>query len=78
MQIHVFEVGHDVMQPLSESSIDRYTGTVRTTRGGAIRWTSFSIIHGTERWRSEGVQIGGIRSARGILGNWFDKDYDEQ
>ncbi len=29
-----------------------------------------------ERWRSEGVQIGGIRSARGILGNWFDKDYD--
>jgi hypothetical protein len=22
------------------------------------------------------VQIGSIRSARGILGNWFDKDYD--
>ena len=29
-----------------------------------------------ERWRSEGIQIGGIRSARGILGNWFDKDFD--
>jgi len=52
------------------------TGTVRTTRSGAIRWTSFSIFHGEERWRSEGVQIGGIRSARGILGSWFDKDYD--
>jgi hypothetical protein len=22
------------------------------------------------------VQVGGLRSARGILGNWFDKDYD--
>ena len=29
-----------------------------------------------ERWRSEGIQVGGIRSARGVLGNWFDKDFD--
>lgn len=41
-----------------------------------IRWTTFSIFHGEPRWRSEGVQIGGLKSARGILGNWFDKDYD--
>ncbi|KIW11278.1 hypothetical protein PV08_10578 [Exophiala spinifera] len=54
----------------------RIRGTVRKTASGAIRWTTFSIFHGEERWRSEGVQIGGIRSARGILGNWFDKDYD--
>lgn len=26
-----------------------------------------------ERWRSEGVQVGGVGSARGVLGNWFDK-----
>ena len=26
-----------------------------------------------ERWKSEGIQVGGVRSARGILGNWFDK-----
>lgn len=32
--------------------------------------------HSEERWRSEGVQVGGLRSARGVLGNWFDKDYD--
>jgi len=51
-------------------------GTVSQTPQGNIRWTSFSIFHGEERWRSEGVQIGGLRSARGILGNWFDKDYD--
>ena len=77
---------------------DSMSGTVRTTPSGDIRWTTFSIFHGDERWRSEGVQIGGIRSARGmshtpslslpashtaylhiaigILGNWFDKDYD--
>ena len=26
-----------------------------------------------ERWRSEGIQIGGVQSARGVLGTWFDK-----
>ena len=52
------------------------SGTARTTPDGAIRWTTFSIFHGEPRWRSEGIQVGGIRSARGILGNWFDKDYD--
>ncbi|EXJ61751.1 hypothetical protein A1O7_02181 [Cladophialophora yegresii CBS 114405] len=54
----------------------RIRGTVQATPSGAVRWTSFSIFHGEERWRSEGVQIGGLNSARGILGNWFDKDYD--
>lgn len=26
-----------------------------------------------ERWKSEGIQVGGINSARGTLGYWFDK-----
>ena len=26
-----------------------------------------------ERWRSEAIQVGGIRSARGGLGFWFDR-----
>lgn len=55
----------------------RIRGTVRMTKEGEVRWTSFSIYHGEERWRSEGVQVGGLRSARGVLGTWFDKDYDE-
>jgi hypothetical protein len=54
------------------------TGSVRATPSGSIRWTSFSIFHGEARWRSEGVQIGGLRSARGIMGTWFDKNYDPQ
>lgn len=49
------------------------TGTVRQTPEGEIRWTTFSIFHGEERWRSEGIQVGGLQSARGVLGNWFDK-----
>jgi len=52
-------------------------GTVRQTPEGEVRWTSFSIFHGEERWRSEGIQVGGPRSARGVLGSWFDKDFDE-
>ncbi|KAL9101477.1 MAG: hypothetical protein Q9163_003272 [Psora crenata] len=44
---------------------------------GEVRWTTWSIYQGEERWRSEGVQIGGIQSARGVLGFWFDKDFDE-
>lgn len=31
-----------------------------------------SVFNGQERWRSEGVQVGGRKSARGVVGNWFD------
>jgi hypothetical protein len=31
---------------------------------------------GEERWRSEGIQVGGLRSQRGVIGTWFDKDFD--
>ncbi|KAK4666832.1 hypothetical protein QC763_303740 [Podospora pseudopauciseta] len=52
-------------------------GTVRMTREGEVRWTTYSIYDGEERWKSEGFQLGGRRSARGVVGNWFDKDYSE-
>ena len=48
-------------------------GVVRLTKEGEVRWTTWSIFHGQERWRSEGIQIGGVRSARGVLGNWFER-----
>ncbi|ROW09504.1 hypothetical protein VMCG_02642 [Cytospora schulzeri] len=50
-------------------------GSVRLTREGEVRWTSFSLFGGQERWRSEGIQLGGVKSCK-IVGNWFDKDYD--
>ncbi|KAF9881950.1 F-box domain-containing protein [Colletotrichum karsti] len=54
----------------------RVKGTVRLTKEGEVRWTTFSIFSGHARWRSEGIQIGGVRSARGVVGHWFDTDYD--
>jgi len=61
---------HASWDPNANSKI---RGCVRQTPEGEIRWTTWSIFHGEERWRSEGVQVGGIGSKRGILGNWFDK-----
>lgn len=46
------------------------------TPEGEVRWTTYSIFGGQERWKSEGIQLGGLRSARGVVGNWFDRDYD--
>lgn len=43
------------------------------TPEGEVRWTTSSLYDGEERWRSEGIQIGGVKSARGVVGNWFDK-----
>ena len=40
------------------------------------RQSADSAYSGEERWRSEGVQVGGVRSKRGVVGTWFDKDYD--
>ncbi|KAF2840106.1 hypothetical protein M501DRAFT_1002387 [Patellaria atrata CBS 101060] len=65
---------HTSFDPDANSKI---RGIVKLTPQGEVRWTSWSIFHGEERWRSEGVQIGGLRSARGVLGTWFDKDYDD-
>ncbi|EEY18307.1 conserved hypothetical protein [Verticillium alfalfae VaMs.102] len=55
----------------------RVKGTVRLTREGEVRWTSFSVFNGHERWRSESVQVGGVRAAGGVVGHWFDANYDE-
>lgn len=56
----------------ADSRVLRWIGTVRLTREGEVRWTSFSLFGGQERWRSEGIQLGGIRSCK-VVGNWFDK-----
>ena len=48
-------------------------GSVYMTKEGEVRWTTFSVYHGEERWRSEGIQLGGVKSARGVVGCWFDK-----
>ncbi|KAM0325480.1 hypothetical protein ACHAQA_007467 [Verticillium albo-atrum] len=52
-------------------------GTVRLTAEGEVRWTTFTILNGQERWRSESVQVGGVGAAGGVVGHWFDAHYDE-
>ncbi|KAF2423168.1 hypothetical protein EJ08DRAFT_737587 [Tothia fuscella] len=54
----------------------RLRGSVRLTPSGDIRWTTLSVFHGEARWRSESIQVGGLRSGRGVVGTWFDKDFD--
>ncbi|KAH7069538.1 hypothetical protein BKA63DRAFT_84478, partial [Paraphoma chrysanthemicola] len=52
-------------------------GSVRLTPEGEVRWQTISVFYGgEERWRSDGIQVGGLRSQRGVIGTWFDKDFD--
>jgi hypothetical protein len=47
-------------------------GFVYMTSEGEVRWSMSTWYGAKERWRSDGVQVGGIRSARGVVGTWFD------
>ncbi|KXH46654.1 F-box domain-containing protein [Colletotrichum salicis] len=60
----------------AHSQLRAIKGTVRMTKEGEVRWTTFSVFNGHARWRSEGIQIGGVGSARGVMGHWFDTDFD--
>ncbi|KAF2260667.1 hypothetical protein CC78DRAFT_536252 [Lojkania enalia] len=52
-------------------------GIVQLTCENEVRWSTISIFYGgEERWASEGVQVGGANSKRGVIGTWFDKDHD--
>jgi len=65
---------HASFDPNANSNI---RGEVRMTHEGEVRWTTYSVYSGQERWKSEGIQIGGPGSQRGVFGHWFDKDFDE-
>ncbi|KAL9594896.1 MAG: hypothetical protein Q9219_006773 [cf. Caloplaca sp. 3 TL-2023] len=53
------------------------TGNVSMTRDKEIRWTLHCTTNNGERWRSEGIQIGGPNSGRGVLGTYFNEDDPE-
>jgi hypothetical protein len=56
-----------------EGTSSRTRGMVRTTDEGEVRWTTYSVYWGEERWKSEGIQVGGVNSGKGVWGSWFDK-----
>ncbi|KJZ79142.1 hypothetical protein HIM_01293 [Hirsutella minnesotensis 3608] len=76
--VHFLGVSRSLDDSWDDNANSDLRGTVRLTKEGEVRWTTTSIFHGEERWRSEGIQVGGVQSARGVVGNWFDKDYDAQ
>jgi len=74
--VHFRGISRSLDDSWDDNANSDLAGTVRMTKEGEVRWTTVSIFAGVERWKSESVQIGGVRSARGVLGNWFDRDYD--
>ncbi|KAI1821527.1 hypothetical protein F4861DRAFT_518447 [Xylaria intraflava] len=74
--VHFKGVSRGLEHLFDENSDSELRGTVRLTPEGEVRWTTYSIFGGVERWRSESIQVGGVKSARGVVGHWFDKDFD--
>ena len=74
--VHFKGVSTSALPPVDPNAHSKIRGTVRLTRQGDVRWTTLSVFHGEERWRSEGIQLGGVQAGRGVIGFWFDKDFD--
>lgn len=45
-------------------------GSVHMNEVGVVRWRFASVYNNHLRWSSEGVQVGGIASAAGVVGSW--------
>jgi len=46
-------------------------GTVRMTPDGHVRWSLATSVEAEEVWVTEGVQLGNIGSAFGVMGLWM-------
>ncbi|EJD04233.1 uncharacterized protein FOMMEDRAFT_19497 [Fomitiporia mediterranea MF3/22] len=57
----------------------RVCGTVRMTPDGHIRWRFVSALRydGHSQWSSEGIQIGDVCSAAGVVGSWTGAHHEE-
>ncbi|KAG2370238.1 hypothetical protein BDR07DRAFT_1476235 [Suillus spraguei] len=51
-------------------------GSVAMSEGGVVRWRFASITNSQIQWSSEGVQVGGIASAFGVIGTWTGIHHD--
>lgn len=45
-------------------------GSVYMNEDGVVRWRFASVYNNHSRWSSEGVQMGSIASAAGVVGSW--------
>jgi len=56
----------------------RVKGMVFMTPDNQVRWKFVSVYDGRTQWSSEGIQIGGMASAMGVLGIWTGSNHLEQ
>ncbi|KAH9176997.1 hypothetical protein EDB89DRAFT_1937563 [Lactarius sanguifluus] len=62
----------------SEEALNRVVrGTVCVMKDGNIRWSFVSIFKHHDQWSSEGVQIGGVCSAAGVVGAWSGAHHEQ-
>jgi len=66
-------ISRPIPSPWDPNTNSRTRGMVQITAEGEVRWTMYSVYWGEERWKSEGIQIGGRNSRRGVFGFWGDK-----
>lgn len=69
-QYPILHVKGRSFQANGSESYGRLQGTVRMTAQGVVRWHFVSNVGNTPQWGSEGVQIGGVGSASGVVGIW--------
>ncbi|KAF5340129.1 hypothetical protein D9758_013144 [Tetrapyrgos nigripes] len=80
VKLHVTRVVPDSKHPgrpqiyfvgvMSHPSTSIMNGYVKMTDDGHVRWHFVSGESGNAIWSCEGVQVGGVRSAYGVLGSW--------
>ncbi|KAI0052789.1 hypothetical protein FA95DRAFT_1553055 [Auriscalpium vulgare] len=62
----------------SGSHTRRVRGTVEMVGGGDVRWSMITLREdGDGEWQSEGVQLGGLRSATGVIGLWTGAEHEQ-
>ncbi|KAI9448948.1 hypothetical protein F5148DRAFT_1249066 [Russula earlei] len=72
--IHVAGDWHTTATP---PDLARVRGTVEMVSSGDIRWTLISFREdGQGQWSSEGVQLGGLGSAMGVIGMWTGAEHE--
>jgi len=57
-------------------ALSHVRGCVSMTADGEVRWSLVNTLPGNDRWSSEGIQVGGVRSKWGVLGVWTDVNHE--
>ncbi|EDR02270.1 uncharacterized protein LACBIDRAFT_309620 [Laccaria bicolor S238N-H82] len=62
---------------MRDPSTSTMSGRIEMTPDNQVHWSSVSGDSGNAIWSLEGIQVGGLRSAYGVLGSWTTIYHDE-